>query len=37
VVVMRERRIQGILPRTELSAERIAQLMTGTSGGKEGA
>ncbi len=33
VVVMRERRIAGILPRAGLTAERIAQLMTG--GGSE--
>jgi ribose transport system ATP-binding protein len=29
VVVMRERRIVGILPRAGLTAERVAQLMTG--------
>ena len=29
VVVMRERRIAGVLPRAGLSAERVAQLMTG--------
>jgi ribose transport system ATP-binding protein len=29
VVVMRERRIEGILPRAGLTAERVAQLMTG--------
>jgi ribose transport system ATP-binding protein len=29
VVVMHERRIRGILPRAELTQERIAHLMTG--------
>ena len=31
VVVMHERRIAGILPRSELTQERIASLMTGRS------
>jgi ribose transport system ATP-binding protein len=31
VVVMRERRIAGVLPRADLTAERVAQLMTGGS------
>ena len=34
VVVMRERRIKGILSRDELSQERIATLMTGAAGGE---
>jgi ribose transport system ATP-binding protein len=33
VVVMRERRIAGILPRDELRAERVARLMTGAAEG----
>jgi ABC-type sugar transport system ATPase subunit len=33
VVVMRERRIAGILPRAELRAERVARLMTGAGEG----
>jgi ribose transport system ATP-binding protein len=35
VVVMRERRIAGILPRAELRAERVARLMTGAGEGGE--
>ena len=31
VVVMRERRIVGVVPRDALHAERVAQLMTGSS------
>jgi ribose transport system ATP-binding protein len=34
VVVMHERRIEGVLPRAGLTAERVAQLMTGRSLGK---
>jgi ribose transport system ATP-binding protein len=33
VIVMRERRIQGTLARSELAAERVAALMTGALGG----
>jgi ribose transport system ATP-binding protein len=35
VVVMRERRIQGILQRDQLTQERIAQLMTAATAQKE--
>jgi ribose transport system ATP-binding protein len=31
VVVMHERRIKGVLPRRELTQERVARLMTGYS------
>jgi len=34
VVVMRERRITGVLPRAGLTAEKVARLMTGGSEGK---
>jgi hypothetical protein len=34
VIVMRERRIAGVLPRAGLTAERVARLMTGGSLGK---
>ena len=36
VVVMHERRIKGVLPREGLTQERIATLMTGSSGTREG-
>jgi ribose transport system ATP-binding protein len=35
VVVMRERRIAGILPRADLHAERVARLMTGAAFGSD--